>query len=372
MSGRHEDPVPTPTSIRIVPELRGAHMARHLTGAPAELLYFSAKYDLAGTDILPGIEHTTLAGAIRRLWSSEARILEVPEPCWLRFWPKQIMLAACFKGAGLLRGRRRLVCTYAMENNDFPTLVGGRRRAPRALVVVVGWLLGSMARLTVDRICYASEDARRAYQVIPFIARIPSVVTLELPAPTTTAPTGDPAHVVFLGVLEERKGLRALMAAWDEVERRLPSARLTIVGPGPLAAEIEAWAGLGQRRVLLGALPHRETDAILRQASVVVAPSIPEGRWREQIGLPIKEALALGRTVVTTRQTALADWLSEHGHHVIDVGPGLDDRLARAIISALLDPVPLGDTWAALPARDGRMTGDAWLHRGEQNPSRNI
>lgn len=357
--------MPAPRSMRIVPELRGAHMARHLTGVPAELLYFSAKYDLAGTDILPGIEHTTLLGAVRRFWSSDARILEVPEPCWLRFWPKQVTLAVGFKATGLLRGRRRLVCTYAMENNDFPTLVGGRRRAPRALVRAVGWLIGSMARLTLDRICYASEDARRAYQEIPFVSSIRSVVTPELPAPVTNAAIGDPTRVAFLGALEERKGLRALMTAWEEVERRLPSARLTIVGPGPLAAEIQAWADLEQRRVFLGALPHGETAAILRQASVVVAPSIPEGRWREQIGLPIKEALALGRTVVTTRQTALADWLSEHGHHVIDVGPGLEARLARAIVDALANPVPVETTWGSLPPRDGRMTGDAWLHRAE-------
>lgn len=355
--------MPAPTSIRVVPELRGAHMTRHLTGVPAELLYFSAKYDLAGTDILPGIEHTTLLGAIRRFWSSDARILEVPEPCWLRFWPKQVALAAGFTATGRLRGRRRLVCTYAMENNDFATLVGGRRGAPRALVRAVGWLLGGVARLTLDRICFASEDARRAYREIPFVSPIPSVVTPELPAPITDAPAGDPMHVVFLGALEERKGLRPLMTAWEEVEHRLPGARLTIVGPGPLAAEIEAWAELGQCRAFLGALPHGRTDAILRQASVVVAPSIPDGRWREQIGLPIKEALALGRTVVTTRQTALADWLSEHGHHVIDVGPGLEARLARSIVDALANPVPVEATWAALPSRDGRMTGDAWLHR---------
>ncbi|MGN6409347.1 MAG: hypothetical protein ACTHMH_13430, partial [Curtobacterium sp.] len=139
-------------SMRIVPELRAAHIERHRLGTPAELLYLDTNYDLAGTELAPGIERVTVSGALRRFLTTTATTLEVPEPLWMRFWPKHALLAAGFHAAGLLRRRAHRVVTYAMENNDLATLVGGRRRVPGVLVRLVALLVGAVARLTIDRI----------------------------------------------------------------------------------------------------------------------------------------------------------------------------------------------------------------------------
>lgn len=367
---RVESPADACGSIRIVPELRGAHLRRHATGTPAELLYFAAKYDLVGADVPPDITQTTLVGAVHRLWLTQASILEVPEPFWLRFWPKQVLLAASFKIIGFIAGRRTTVCTYAMENNAFPTLVGGRRTLPRWIVWSVGFLIGVIARLTLDRICYASPDAQAAYQAIPFVRSVPSVTILELPAVAAPVrPPEDRGHVVFLGVLEARKGIRQLMRAWELVEAQIPEARLTITGPGPLAPAVAEWAARGSARRYTGPVPHQDTQAIVQSGSVVVAPSMPEGRWREQIGLPIKEALASGRTVVTTRQTALADWLDRNGHHVVDLGDGLEERLAAQLVQAIRRPLAVDVVAGSLPSRDGRMVADSWLHQSDLHTS---
>lgn len=354
----------TNPSIRVVPELRAVHVERHRLGSPADLLYLGENYDLAGTALAPGIHKVSLAGALRRFASTTATTLEVPEPLWMRFWPKHVLLAAGFKVAGVLRGRPHRVVTYAMENNDIETLIGGRAGAPRWLVRVAATVIGITARGTIDRICFATEDARATYARLPGIRAVDQAVSLELPCPAAHRVGAQPKTCVFVGVLEERKGVRQLMEAWSAVEKLEPDARLVLVGPGPLQQEVAAWAAASPRtRHVLGRLPHARAATILQAGSVLVAPSIPDGRWKEQVGLPVKEALAAGLTVVTTRQTGLADWLADHGHEVVDHGVDrFAARLAFAIARALRAPLDREQVRASLPARDGRLCADAWLH----------
>lgn len=356
--------MPRPRSLRIVPELRAVHVERHRLGTPAELLYLDAGYDLPGTRLLPGIEKVTMAAALRRFATTEAEVLEVPEPLWLRFWPRHVALVAGFRLAGLLRGRRHEVCAYAMENNSVDVLVRGGGRLPSFAVTVVAALVGAIARLGLDRICYASPAARDTYARLPFVAAVPSTLALELPEPAPCPRAAAPLRAVFLGVLDERKGVRELLLAWPAVEQAVPGAVLDLIGAGPLSDEVHEWAAEAPAtRRLLGGMPHAAVQAALATASVLVAPSVPEGRWIEQIGLPVKEGLAAGATIVTTRQTGLAPWLAEHGHHVVDADrPSLPRRLSAALESALRHPLPRDEVRSSLPARDGRLTADAWLH----------
>lgn len=350
--------------MRIVPELRAVHVERHRQGTPAELLFFATNYDLAGTEVPPGIRRTSLFGALWHFRSTAATTLEVPEPLWMRFWPKHAVLALGFRAAGFVRRRRHVVVTYAMENNDIATLVGGRRPVPRPLVRLVALVIGSVARLTLSRICFASPAAQHTYASLPGTAAIEHAVQLELPAPSDDDlpyPTGD---CVFVGVLEERKGVLVLLRAWSMVETVVPAARLTLVGPGPLEAEARSWAAASPgSRAVLGRQNRTEAIKVLRRCAVLAAPSQPDGRWREQISLPIKEALAHGLTVVTTRQTGLADWLEAQGHHVLDdFGPGSEQQLALALARALQAPLDREAVRAPLPPSDGRLIADAWLH----------
>lgn len=351
-------------SMRIVPELRAAHIERHRLGTPAELLYLGVNYDLAGTALADGIRRVSLGAALRSFLTTTARTLEVPEPLWMRFWLKHLALVVGFKAAGALRWRKHRVVTYAMENNDLATLVGGRRGAPAWVVNSVATIIGATARLTIDRIAFASDAARAAYAYLPFTAGIEQATTTELPPPTATAAKPAPHTCVFVGAMEERKGVRELMRAWTIAETMVPGARLVMVGPGPLQAEAASWAAESpSSRHVVGRLPHAEAATILQAGSVLAAPSVPDGRWREQIGLPIKEALAAGLTVVTTTQTGLAPWLHDHGHVVLDhAGTSFPDRLSRALVRALRAPLDRDQVRASLPETDGRLVADAWLH----------
>ncbi|MFJ4220154.1 glycosyltransferase [Curtobacterium luteum] len=352
------------SSVRVVPELRAAHLARHREGTPAELLFLDTNYDFGDSSLEPGMRRVSLFGAVRRLASTRATTLEVPEPYWMRLWPKHLVLVSTFAIVGRMRRRQRRIVTYAMENNALETLVGGRRRAPRWLVAAVAVLIGAVARCTIDRICFASPAAEAAYARLPFTSGIERRTVLELPAAAPEPVEGVPGDYVFVGAMEPRKGVEQLMRAWEAVEQRSPGARLRLVGPGPLEPVAREWAARSPRsRSVLGQRSHDETGAIIARSSVLVAPSVPDGRWIEQVGLPIKEALARGLTVVTTDQTGLAPWLRERGHAVVPIGHDLVARLSTAMLDAGRDPIPRHVVRAALPAVEGRLRSDRWLHR---------
>ena len=93
---------------------------------------------------------------------------------------------------------------------------------------------------------------------------------------------------------------------------------------------------------------------------MVVLLSQRRPRWREQVGLPIVEALAHGCNVLTTRETGLAEWLADHGHRVLPNGSDVS-AISRALVEVLLGQRDSTQVLAALPAVDGRLTADTWL-----------
>ncbi|TDX78338.1 glycosyl transferase family 1 [Rathayibacter sp. PhB151] len=331
------------------------------------MLYFEENYDLAGIPLPAEIRQVRLRSLVAEFWSSKAEILEMPEPLWVRFLPRGAAIAVLFKATGAVRRRRRLIGTYAMENNSLPRLIGGEGRVPAPIVRIFALGLGLYMRLFVDRIAFASTGAEHLYTALPFVGGIDRKLVEELPSALAAEDTAvDAGSALFVGVLEPRKGVRELMSAWEQVERSEQRATLTLVGPGPLAEEVRDWvAQRPSSRCYLGQRPRQEVLALLRKSQLLVAPSIPYGRWREQIGLPIKEALSVGVTVVTTRQTGLVDWLEEHGHLIVDPPAGRAgiDALAAAITRAFAAPLGRTTVRASLPEVEGRVVSDLWLHR---------
>jgi len=327
------------------------------------------KYDLGGQPLPPGIEKVTLWGAVRAVWRSDADVFEVPEPLWMRFLSALAVLVLSWRLGGALRGRRRTTVTYAMELAPLATLLGGGRRVPRWLVRAAAFVIGAFTAASFDRIGFASPTARDLYRSLPFVGRVRSRLVLELPAPARGVERGAVhraaagADVAFVGLLAPRNGVRALLRAWEVVERARPDRSLAVIGGGDLEHEVSRWAARRPAsRIATGQLPRAVVVATLAEVPVLAAPSIPDGRWIEQVGLPIKEALSQGCTVVTTRQTGLADWLDGHGHRVLAVDTGLVESLARALLDAMTDPLPRSDVLGSLPAVEGRERSHGWLH----------
>jgi glycosyltransferase involved in cell wall biosynthesis len=158
--------------------------------------------------------------------------------------------------------------------------------------------------------------------------------------------------------LEPEKGHVTLLEAWPEVLRRVPAARLLIVGEGSqrealeeLAATLgllgEACQGdtcVGTRRARPGArvvFTGRRDDvpAVTAALDVAVLPS-----YREALGLAVLEAMALSRPVVATHVGGIPEMI-EDGRTGLLVPPHDAEALAASIVRVLTDH-PLADTLA--------------------------
>jgi glycosyltransferase involved in cell wall biosynthesis len=128
-----------------------------------------------------------------------------------------------------------------------------------------------------------------------------------VPEPTSVrAGAGD--HVLYLGRLSEAKGIRLLMAAWDELTHRQGlGIPLLIVGSGDLEPQVAAWAAGRSDVRFLGLRSREECAELLRGARAVVAPS----EWPEAFGLVVVEAMAAGVPAVAAAHGALPELICD-------------------------------------------------------------
>ncbi|MEU1477038.1 glycosyltransferase [Streptomyces sp. NPDC005760] len=144
-------------------------------------------------------------------------------------------------------------------------------------------------------------------------------------------PGVDPAAplVVCVGRLCRQKGQDVLLRAWDAVLRRVPDARLVLVGDGPERDVLRARAPESVR--FAGAV----ADAVpwYRAADLVVLPS----RW-EGMALAPLEAMACGRPVVMTDVDGARESLPPALASRCLVPPQNPAALADAVAALLLDP----------------------------------
>lgn len=357
-------------SIRIRPELRAAQVGRARRMVPATTLYFNEKYDLGQTELPKSFHKVTLLQCLRILASSDAEVLEVPEPLWLRFAFKNFLMLSVWKLFGFFSSNKRIAVTYAIENNGLDNLISPRRRVSPGVKRLFGVAAGTAMRLTLDRIAFGSTASKDLYHSLPGVRGISCQLIEELPAMDTDVrhrgqSRNNEQRAIFIGELDDRKGVIELMTAWPSVESSIPGAVLTLVGDGKYGAAVQQWCEeRPQSRSYRGFVQHDQTGELLFDSDVLVAPSRRAGRWREQIGLPIVEALSFGLTVVTTDETGLAAWLRDHGHTVIpepDVKPALADAMARALNA----PLRREDVFLSLPVIPGRIAADSWLHTFE-------
>jgi glycosyltransferase involved in cell wall biosynthesis len=105
--------------------------------------------------------------------------------------------------------------------------------------------------------------------------------------------------VLYLGRLNAKKGLDLLVESMARVLRKVPDARLAIVGgghPPSFTSQVESWvanAGIQETAVLTGPLDENEKLSAFSDCDVFVLPSAAEN-----FGFAMFEAMASGRAVV--------------------------------------------------------------------------
>ncbi|MFC9699734.1 glycosyltransferase [Streptomyces sp. NPDC056943] len=146
--------------------------------------------------------------------------------------------------------------------------------------------------------------------------------------------TGAGEHLLFLGRLADTKGVRLLMAAWDELAADGGvGVPLVLAGAGPLEPEVTAWAA-GRDDVRYVGLydPAQCREAVARSVAVV-APSMS----LETFGLVVAEAMAAGVPAVAAGHGAFVE-LVEDGVTGLLHRPGDPASLAAGLRRIATEP----------------------------------
>ena len=132
---------------------------------------------------------------------------------------------------------------------------------------------------------------------------------------------GDGPVLLFLGRLDERKGPARLVAAFAEIARSVPAARLLLAGPdGGALARLRAdvvTRGLGGRVTFAGLLAHDARLQALAVADVFVLPAVGEG-----FSMAVLEALAAGVPVVVSPDCHFPEVETAGAGLVVEPTPG--------------------------------------------------
>lgn len=131
---------------------------------------------------------------------------------------------------------------------------------------------------------------------------VPNPVEL---CPDTSDPgPGESHRVLFLGLIELRKGVFDLVAAVARLATEFPDLKLAVAGAGQLhrLRQVAAMHGVTSRLEILGWITPEQRAQELKRAAVLALPSYNEG-----LPMALLEAMAAGRPVVTTHVGGIPD-----------------------------------------------------------------
>jgi glycosyltransferase involved in cell wall biosynthesis len=148
--------------------------------------------------------------------------------------------------------------------------------------------------------------------------------------------------VLYVGRLEERKGVEVLLRALARLRAQAPDIQLKILGRGErqgALARLAADLGLARAVQFVGWVDHAEIDAYYRRCAVFVLPSVftREGGY-EPFSNVVLEAMACGAPVITTTANGAACDVLEDGVNGRVVEPGNAEALAAALGDLLTHP----------------------------------
>ena len=168
--------------------------------------------------------------------------------------------------------------------------------------------------------------------------------------------------IVYVGRVEERKGVQVLVDAFEQILTVRPGARLRIVGPHSYwaASPSAFYTELGERCRRVGGIELRdatyvddELAAVYRSATVGVVPSV----FPEALGLTSLEAQASGVPVVVSDAGGLPETVLE-GESGLVVARSNAGALAAAILALLGDATRVGEMGRR--AREWVMSRFSW------------
>jgi glycosyltransferase involved in cell wall biosynthesis len=252
--------------------------------------------------------------------------------------PDAVVAADPFVGAAVLAGRmlsRRRVPVIVEVHGDWRTftrLYGSRSRVllARAADQVASSVLRradatrALSRFTSTLI----EDVRG----VPADSVFPTYSDLSAFSDQPVARLPERPTALFVGALEQYKNVDGLAAAWRRVVKRMPEARLVIVGRGSRREPVERLVrDLPDHVAHVAQLEPAEVAEAFDNATVLVLPSWPEG-----LGRVVIESFARGRGVVATDAGGIPDLVRDDVEGIL-IPPADEDALVTALVRVLSD-----------------------------------
>lgn len=203
------------------------------------------------------------------------------------------------------------------------------------------------------------REAHATVAVSPYIQRalsratgrvspvVPNALDDDLFVPEPRSfPSGPPRIVSINNGFGKRKNVRVLLQAFGIVRAAHPEAVLQLVGSGyEPDGEAQRWAsarGLGSGVRFLGERPYAEVHDLLRQAAILVHPSL-----EESFGMTILEAMAKRTPVIAGAHSGAVPWVLGHGQ----AGVLVDVRSAAAIAKAASGLLDRASEWESYSRR---------------------
>lgn len=259
----HEVVVLTPRPIQAVPGDREVHVGR------------SRLYHWPGTQVDVSVAGRGEAAAV--LQRERLDLVHAQAP-WSPFVPLQILAAA---------GRLGIPRVGTFHDVPQDTVSGRllRRLYPAGAALFCAALLEAVLAVSEVTAGYLPRRAR----IVPNGVECRDFASAE-PFPEYR---DGRVNLLFLGRLEERKGLPVLLEAYARLRARHPDLRLLVAGDGPLRPLLES-RPLPPDVVFLGRVEEADKPRWFATCDLFCSPAV----GGESFGIVLVEAMAAGRAVV--------------------------------------------------------------------------
>lgn len=147
-------------------------------------------------------------------------------------------------------------------------------------------------------------------------------------------------EILFVGRLVEEKGVKIFIEAVARVANHFSSWKFCIIGSSQLGSVNEksvfankcknSFLKIGSQAYFSGYLNHNEVQNKMKQASIVVFPSL----WEEPYGLVVAEAMSNGAAIITTVSGGIPEIIGENGILIRNINK---KKLTTALVSLMKD-----------------------------------
>ena len=218
--------------------------------------------------------------------------------------------------------------TTAEIRRDYAALAGGHARRAHAVVTSTEHgkrLVGEQLGVPADRV-YVCPPGMPTWQALGRAPHVPR-----------------DGYILFIGTLEPRKNIGALLDAYELLLERRPALPALVLA-GRATNEAAEWLARIARQPLagrvrhLGYVPGGDRERVFAGARVLVMPSLDEG-----FGLPALEAMSAGIPVVAANRGSLPEVIGTGG---LLFDPTEPPALATAL-EQILDDEGVAAAWGS-------------------------